>query len=509
MPDPQPQTPAWPQVQYPWVNANPNYNLNNYRKLVVQTFGDRSNPDKTQVGPNGEPVYRRGDQSTGTPVIDNGMQGRYHRLQKILGTTGQWDSVPIPLSDMLQKADSRALNPWAANQGTAATPWDPADNSLPTRLQKAALMERWENSHPVDKSNLNQLRTGTQILGAIRGDLANLTDAEISKAAALGADVLTWNGADLSAHGVNPAYQNLLKHVQMAKDSGLFTPATSGAPPNPLSQIIAGGPITGLALAGGNALYDWLAAKPNLTQLRHTVPMDLNKARFEAYNTVAADPNGQWAKSDVDFANGVASDAQKDNYGHDDNPYDPDISKPIPESKTPWQAKPTVAGSTSTDTPAPTPTDTPAPTPEPAVSAGRAVGQGMVNIGKTVADVAKNKALPFFGGVGEGIGIPSGKQISDAVQPVVSAIIPAPVAVAPSPEMSASRGFGIQAPTPAVVPGPAPLLHERAPVKSQWNLQSSAGAPHAGTLVEQEHVDQLPPGTPFDWQDDGNTYVKV
>jgi hypothetical protein len=348
----------WTRIQYPWErNINPGLQSRSaYDNLVIQQLGDAHNPDPILSRKYGRPVYRRGDQKTGTPVFDFGKNGSYARNQIMVNQSGQPQPVDYPLRPLFEKADAVSNNPWAQYGDTQ--PYTPADGSLEARLKRAALIERWGSTQDVDPTKFNQLKTGDQILAAMREDLAKLRDKDINSWAQLGASVVDMTGEDLRKNGINPAYQDLLKQVQRGQQERVLTMPTANAPENPLAGVIANDPGTAVLMGGVNALISYFKQKPNLTQFRTSLPQDHNKVRLDLYDEVNNTPNGKWAKGQVDYANSVAAQAEKE-FGHDQDPFSPKVSKPVEEPT----ADSTAPAAGTTPAPGTTPTPTPTPTP--------------------------------------------------------------------------------------------------------------------------------------------------
>jgi hypothetical protein len=504
----------WPRVQYPWVNTNPDLQSREaYDRRVQEELGDAANPDQTLSKQYGQPVYRRGG-ANGTAVLDFGKNGSYARWQKIVGQPGEKESVNYPLRPLFEQTDKQASNPWRVYGDTST--FNPAEGAPEARLQRAALVERWNQTHSVDKGNFNALKTGDQILGAMRNDLGQLSDSDLNKWAQFKGDVIGMTGEDLRKNGINPAYQDLQKQIQRANASGLFTQPKGGAPPNPLSQVIAGDPITGGLLAAGNLAYDWLASKPNLTQLRTSLSQDHNKVRLSLFDEVNNDPDGRWAKDDVDYANKTAGLAEKE-LGHDQDPYI--ASKPVEEParapqpgdlRSPAQVTKQEQQEKAQQQPAAEST-----TPDSDITV------------KSREPTETEKAMPgvssFPGGV-----VPALKE--EAVEGLASNIKTAAKTV--GKVFGQTTGPDVEKPTGQVTgPPTAPIGEPYKAAEPTYTepltgapLSQNTGRPGGGAenaevgsfaptpvprLAYQEHVDQLAPGTRFTWHHDGQDYVKT
>jgi hypothetical protein len=460
------QPAPWPRLQYPWVSANPDLaSRNSYAKRVEQELGAYNARLSQQYG---RPIYTRTD---GTNVIDFGKSGSFQRKQKIIGQPGPPEEVDYPLKPLFERSEQLAINPWQ-NFGDT-TPYNPADGSVEARLKRAALVERYDQTHDVDPSkraDLVALESGDQTMGAIANDLAKLRDSDINTWAKLGASVVDMGSADLRKFGINPAYQDLLQNIQRAQANPYFTKPTTGAPPNPLQGIIANGALSTLLLGGGNAIYNWLADKPNLTQLRTSLPADHNKVRLETYNMLANDPNARWTKGDVDYVNKNVIPAAEKEFGHGDDPYT--VSKPIEEPQ----------GAPEATQPATQPSGTPAAEPAKGGLYGQGTPATLPDLGKMGAAIAD-----WWKGM---------QNAPKTGSPWSSSPPPAPV----------------NAPTPSPAPSPGSTPTARRPIPYAPVTTTSNAAPAARAipvLASNDEYDQLNPGDSFIWAHDGNTYAKT
>lgn len=499
-------TPApWPRPRYPWDVAlsDPQFTRDAYHRRVTQELGDQDQ----QVGTtqDGHPIYKKGDVN----VIDYGKHGAYQRLQQVQGLPGMPQPVDVPLRTQFELADQHPTNPW--NQFGDSYMFNPADGSLDARLKRAALTDHYYNqTHPVELARFQGLKTSDQILSAMANDVAALKDSNINKWAQLKSDVLGMSGEDLRKQGIDPKYVDLLKQMQRARETGYFTPPSGGSPPNPLQNVMTSG-FWGTLLAGGaNTLYDWLAKKENLTQLRSTLPQDQNKVDLELVDEVNNNPAGRWPKGVVDTARAVAAKAEE-RFGHDQDPYDPDVSKPIPEPGGPSQTAAPSPTPTVPPSPSPSPTPigqaTPSPTPKPFFE------RSPIEIPGMIGDWAMKHV--FAGGPS----IPPWQRQAPAPTPTPA---PAPVragaAVPPAnPSLEPTPG-----PTPPVIlperprqpsqveryyraPETAPEERVGPGVPAEMQAGGFVSAPRIPTQAE---IDQMPTGTVFHWHDN-NRYVKT
>lgn len=417
-----------------------------------------------------------------------GPDARYKRRTLIDGTVGDLVNTDVPFADLLKRADTEASNPWYQLEGSTHEPWDITNSNLGLRLKRAAALERFGQTQPVNatqREDFNSLRMGHEILADMAGRLHRIRDSDISKWAQMGIDWQGMQGEDLIKKGVPQDVVYFMKDLQRIHDSPYFTPPTGAIAPtttghiNPLQGIIASNPKTAGWLAaadaisqGGKALYDWFSSKNNLVTLRNTLPQDLNAVDRAAYDLVNKDRSAQWTRDDADYINNNIAAHPGLNYG--DNPYEK--SKPILGPSEPAQTGQTSSEPSVTQPggfehiesvpthrprrpgPTPTPSTTPSPTPTAATHSFVMPHRGA--------------GLPPGFDVGPGWGTP----LNPTILP------PAPVAN-PSQQVSPE----IQNPP----------------------MSSTGTASGLPVLATNEEYNQLNAGDHFIWQHDGNRYAKT
>jgi hypothetical protein len=554
----------WQRVKPAWATANPRIpaNAEAYRKLFEQDIGKYDHTDEQ-----GRDIYRRPD---GNTFFNFGKAGPYSWRLQNTKTPGTGDPpTDVPLADVFRRSDAQFAqgNPWRAYGNTEE--FDLKDTSVDARLRRAALAERWQQTHDPNPANVDKvadLQYAKQIYSDIKQTLGRVKDSEIGNGARFGAAVLNMNAQDLAENGISPDYVQLIGQLERAKQAGIPVPGTAtagqtaGTPEHPLSQFIASDPITAGILAVGGNVYEYLKSTQNLTRLRTLVPQQLNETRKQLNDVVAGDPDARWSPVHIGYANTAAEEAEKE-FSHDQNPLSTDVSKQVEEPKqTPTEMKQAAtlvpgasailgsepSGNAAADK-AKQDAETQArkdaetyggnwwdylsgavrsgyPTQFPPKAQGGEIVKRIEDFNKNISEAGMPEQLPPelkqpsavqpTGQVGG-----NAEELAQATKAPPTQFLPvAPIAPRESGAPSPWARYGT---TLEGTPGPTvPAQQNQPAVNSSINtrfLNPSENQPEqqptentaTPRLGLQEHVDNLAPGTRFVWHHDGQEYVKT